>query len=663
MTPPARAAVLVLLAAAAGAALLVLRIQIDPSIVFLRDPPGAPWLREARPFELVARPRGAAETTEFRTWFALPGPDPSAAEATELVVRALRSAVVSIDGRVVHDDGGPEVVADWRQPRRVPIPPELSPGEHELAIAVSNSLGPAVVSVGFAGTAPRQRPWLARSAGRSWSEAVPVSALSPPDISRRFPSVAQAVASLWRELAVVLLGAGAVAAVFPRLRRRFETRRWRPRAAWFAALLTVAWVALALHNLFALPLRMGFDFRQHSDYIAYVLRHAAIPLPSEGWQMFQAPLYYVLSALVAVPLLAVTSPNETLRWLRVIPMACGALQVVLCHRAGRAVFPERPELQVTAAAVGGLLPMSLYISQSLGNEPLAGLFSALALVLALEAIAQPRLAARRRRQLALGAILGLGLLSKVTVSLLFGPVLLAVAVALRRSGAPARAIGAALGRISALALLVGGGYYGWVWLRLGRPVFGGSDPAPGIAWTPTRSAGDWWQDPGYRTADQYLSFGESLAHPIYAGYRSVWDGLYSTLWLDGTLSGKVAGELPPWHTESLLAGAWLGLVPLALILLGVARAAGRLSRGAGDGTVLAAATVGLYLAALLWVSLEVPTYSTMKASYTLGLLPCYGVLAAAGFDALPRRAWLRVPVTALLAAWGVFAYLAYFARG
>ena len=121
MTPPARAAVLVL-AAAVGAAALAVRIETDPSIVFLRDPPGAPWIREARAFELVARPGGAMETTEFRTRLTLPGKEPA-----ELVVRALRSAVVSIDGRRLHDDGGPAAVADWRQPRRVPIPPALSP--------------------------------------------------------------------------------------------------------------------------------------------------------------------------------------------------------------------------------------------------------------------------------------------------------------------------------------------------------------------------------------------------------------------------------------------------------------------------------------------------------------------------------------------------------
>jgi hypothetical protein len=639
------------LGAVACAALVALRIETDPSIVFLRDPPGAPWIREARPFDLVGRAGGAVETTEFRTWFALPEPEPGVSEARELVVRALRSATVSIDGRVIHDDGGPEVVADWREPRRVPIPPELLPGEHELVIAVSNSLGPTVVSVGFAGAAPRG-PWLARSAGRSWSEAEPVSDLPPPEISRRFPTVAQAVASQWRALAVVLLGAGTLAAVFPRLRGRFQAWRWRPRAAWFAGLLTLAWVVLALHNLLELPL-MGFDFRQHSHYIAYVLLRTAIPLPSEGWQMFQPPLYYVLSALLAVPLLAAMTPSETLPWLRVIPMACGALQVVLCHRAGRAVFPERPELQVTATAVGGLLPINLYMSQNLGNEPLAALFTSLALVWSLEAVAQPRLAARPRRQLAVGAALGLGLLSKVTVLLAAAPVLFAHAVALRRSGAPVRAIGAATARISALALVSSGGYYGWVWLRLGRPFFGGWDPARGIAW---------WQDPGYRTAQQYLSFGESLTYPIYAGYRSVWDGLHATLWLDGVLSGKVTAE-PPWHTEALLAGAWLGLVPLALILLGVARAVGRLRRGLGDPIVLAAGTVGLYVAALLWLSLRVPTYSTLKASYTLGLLPCYGVLAAAGFELLARRGWLRVPVAALLACWAVFAYAAYFARG
>ena len=162
----------------------------------------------------------------------------------------------------------------------------------------------------------------------------------------------------------------------------------------------------------------------------------------------------------------------------------------------------------------------------------------------------------------------------------------------------------------------------------------------------------------------------SGVNDLFRGGQALSEGrVASGLFLIGTSlpgggkAGKVAGGFPPWHTESLLAGAWLGLVPLALILLGVGRAAGRVSSGSADGIALAAGTVILYLVALLWVSLEVPIYSTMKASYTLGLLPCYGVLAAAGFDALPRRAWLRVPVAAGLASWAVFAYVAYFAHG
>jgi hypothetical protein len=34
----------------------------------------------------------------------------------------------------------------------------------------------------------------------------------------------------------------------------------------------------------------------HVEYIEYILRHAAIPAPNEGWSFYQPPLYYVLSA-------------------------------------------------------------------------------------------------------------------------------------------------------------------------------------------------------------------------------------------------------------------------------------------------------------------------------------------------------------------------------
>jgi len=57
------------------------------------------------------------------------------------------------------------------------------------------------------------------------------------------------------------------------------------------------------------------------------------------------------------------------------------------------------------------------------------------------------------------------------------------------------------------------------------------------------------------------------------------------------------------------------------------------------------------------------TYCLAKASYTLGLLPCYAVLAAAGAEPFLRNRIVRSVVIAVFACWGFAAYTAYFVIG
>ena len=80
------------------------------------------------------------------------------------------------------------------------------------------------------------------------------------------------------------------------------------------------------------------------------------------------------------------------------------------------------------------------------------------------------------------------------------------------------------------------------------------------------------------------------------------------------------------------------------------------------GLLFAAMCLLLYLAALLYGSLTVPFYCIAKASYTLGLLPCYGAMASAGLDMLPKRPLFRATAYGLLAVWAFGVYLTYFAQ-
>ena len=71
--------------------------------------------------------------------------------------------------------------------------------------------------------------------------------------------------------------------------------------------------------------------------------------------------------------------------------------------------------------------------------------------------------------------------------------------------------------------------------------------------------------------------------------------------------------------------------------------------------------LAIYYAAILDLNLRIPVYCMTKAHYTLGLLPCYGLLIAAGAEPFLRSRFIRALVNSAIACWAVAAYLAYFA--
>ena len=396
-------------------------------------------------------------------------------------------------------------------------------------------------------------------------------------------------------------------------------------------------------------LDLGYDALAHYDYIVYVSQTGRIPLATQGWQMFQSPLYYVLSAVLNV-LLTLVYPKATVaHLLRVVPLACGILQVELSYRAARGMFPERRDLQIIGTVLGGLLPMNISISQYVGNEPLAGLLSGAALVMMLSFVRKDD-PPTTRQWLLLGTLLGLALLTKVTAVLLVLPLaLLVYTVSAVREGRRARPLPAVL-LVCSAALLISGWYYARNWLALGTPFLGGWESSP------------WWQDPGYRTAHDLVSFGASLWQPVYSGIHGFWDSLYSTFWSDGFLSSAdLAEEMPPaWNYRFMLSGVLLSLVPSAAIVAGMVRAIARPSRSIADGTLLCAVSVLFYGAVLLYLYIALPIYSTAKATYTLGLVPAYVVLCLYGLEPVLKHIAVRATLYGVFACWAVSAYASFF---
>lgn len=624
------------------------KILSDPNIALLIPERGAEWIRFAEAPYLKSRKSGEV-VTSFRKQFeveVLP-------EDVVLTIRSMKLATVSLDGEVVLKPG--KNIDDWKVRRHVDLSSRLSPGSHVLLIRVSNQNGPAVLltySVGlglFTG-----EDWEASRDEKTWTPAISVERTIPAKESRWLPRTDQALVSkLPFILPVFCIVFFTSLAWHSRIKPLSLLKRITPGPKGVCWILLGGWALLAINNFRKLPYDVGFDAFYHLKYIVYVTKTGAIPLADVGWKMFEPPLYYLLSAGVGqLSSQILDSAGTVIRSIRLLSVLCGALQVVISYFAVRYVFPKREDLQKLGIIIGGLLPMNLYVSQAIGNEPMAGCFSGIVVVLGFAFL---RAGLETRSVLLiplLGLFLGFALLTRVTAVLLVPPLVLLLGYSLIARNWQVGRVVMALCTVFGIAVLVSGWYYLRNWQEFGTPFVGGWEPRGGIVW---------WQDPGYRTLGQFGSFGEALFYPVHASLFGFWDSIYSTFWMDGSLSGTYPYELrPPWNYGFMLAGAWLAVLPAAGIVFGILASLCRPVQAAREGQLFATCWVGLYFVALLWLYLIVPIYTTAKATYTVGLTPCYAVLGVTGLNLFMRNALSRAAIQAAIVCYGIVAYFAYF---
>jgi hypothetical protein len=634
--------------ALAGGGWVLGRLLASPDVVLLRGEGGASWIRPDLEVNLRAQ-RHDPVAVRYHRRFEIE----SVPEEALLTVHSLRSAAVVLDGRVLvpaNPTLGPRA-----QVQRVELRPFLAPGRHELAITVLNEGGPALLLAHCPGlelrTGEREGWGAASPDGRSLSVAK-LDHRRLPAFFADFPTSSRALSSHWRFYAAsFLLGAGL--ALIPEWRRRsggMLARIPELQARHLRSALLLAWLVLGANSWLHSPLDFGFDARGHAEYIRFIVEHRRLPHPTEGWSMFQSPLYYLIAALpyalATLPL--PETPKALPRALLLIPLACGAIQIQLAYAATRRVFPRREDLQALGTLTGGFLPINLYASQHIGNEPLAGALSASALVVALGLLASAAPSARRRDWVLLGVLLGFGLLAKTTAALLLPPLILSLGYALWLEHRNPRKLASRLGLFLAVCFAICGWYYVRNWLDFGSPLLVGTEAARKILW---------WQEPGYRTPEDFFRFGVALQHPLYASVHGFWDGLYASLWTDAQYSGRIPAPLAvkPWNLDFLLAGSLLGLVPSLALLVGIARSTRRLQ------TALASLCLVTFVSAMLFLFLRVPQYGIVKATYSLGLLPAYAVLVAEGCEPLIRHPIARSAITGAMTCGAVAAYRAYFA--
>ncbi len=640
-----------LLAAAVGGFWLVTR-QAGNRYLAANGP--AEWIVYPTAFNPFMYP-ASAQTTVFRRSIHLE----EAAGPALLTVRGYHHVAVEVNGRAVPL---PQPETNWTRQIEIDIGSYLQAGDNRLVAEVSNDLGPPALWLVLAVGSERlvsDASWESSLVGAVWQPARPDS--QPPELrpgnfsaggERSVDSLRARSGTLF--LFAVLAAAAVLgrkqilrlaAAVAPRIAPRLPA----------LALVVVVWLFLFAFNWGSLPFDIGFDAKPHLDYVRYIQERGAIPLANEGAEMQQPPFYYLASAgLLGVFGVAADGGPGGVFLLRAFGFLVGLIGVYLvCRGLGR-LFPDRPAPQAVGVLLAACLPMHLYLAHYLSNDLLAGTLGTAAVYMTL-VVLQDR-SATARWLVGLGAVLGAGVLTKLTVVPVAAVVLTTLAATAVVRDRSLRSLVRNAGIPLAICLLVCGWYFVRNVQHFGRPVVGTHDPASGFRW---------WQDPGFASAGQFRRFGRALTDPYLAASAGFPDGLYSTCWGDGGWcgGGRAAQTRTPWNYELMAAGYLLALVPTACFAVGwVARFAEWVRRPSAVWGLLLALPAAALLS-LVYHYVRYPFYCHIKAFYALPAVFAACAFVAHGFDFLTRcrgaGIWASYALGVALGTWGLTAFTSF----
>jgi len=555
----------------------------------------------------------------------------------------------------------------WKQPDVFEVTGQLRPGTNRIEATVFSSDGPPALWLSLdAGSLQVNsgEKWRASYAGATRCAAVPASASRPMTAgssSYRLPQPRAAFGTRWPTLlAFALLSAMGCwllrrISFPPRPNSDFSPSivktGWRDRYRETLPVVVLAgfWLVLFVHNTAPWPHLAGFDAQGHVDYIRYIQEHNSLPMASQGWEMYQPPLYYLLSAAWLNLLHLSASDASGLTALRFLGLAIGVTHLVIIQASLRLLFPAERSKAVWGVMLAACLPAMLYLSQYTTNEAFAAMLVSACVCLTLRALRQEQLTWRSCA--GLGFCLGAALLAKSTALLVLPPVFGALLWKWleKRTTAPAQ-WAARVGLIASLCILVGGWHCARLWIHYGNPLISNMNPGLGFSW---------WQDDGYRTCAFYLRFGNVLLNPWTSTFQGYWDAFYATLWGDGLLGGAVdCFSRPPWNYDLMAIGYLLAILPTLAVLAGGILALVKFIRQPSAEWLLLLGLSSLILWALCHMSLVVP--AQIKAIYGLSALIPFCAFAAIGSDLLARRSpILRSIVCVGLGLWAINSYASF----
>ncbi|HVX13114.1 MAG TPA: tetratricopeptide repeat protein [Pirellulales bacterium] len=609
----------------------------------------AEWILYPTVPNLTIHPDGPLRAV-FRRRFTVDSPVGEA----RLAIRGFKQFTVVLNGVEV---AGSDSSRSWKAPSIRRLSDELfKVGENELVATASCERGPPalwlMLELNRGERIVSDEQWQVSLLGAP-SEPARSAAVVAPFGKGTAPAESEnprsSFSKVWPVCLVFAVLAAATVGFIPfawqRLGRREAAHRWAP--VMLAATFAVAWSAILLWNWHWLRFPMGYDNPLHVEYIDYISRNHYLPLGNEGMEMSQPPLYYLLASLISPPPLSQVDAVARVFNLRAMSWVASVVQLLLLAGCLRLVFPKSIVPQAVGLFLAGCLPTQLYLMHNISNDVLAGALSTASVYMALVVIRQRTV--QLKQAAVFGICLGAAILSKLSAM----PVVLAVLmVSFWQLLARSQRIGQWVVRLLVPALacvLVCGWYFArnYVNFRALLP--------------PDQSGFDYWQDPGYAMAAQFVRFGQSLSQPFFSSFGGIPDGIYSTLWGDGGWGGVTSRHgRPPWNYDLMAVGYLLALVPTILIAVGGLSCIWQVTRRWRPEKLLCLGIFAASICAVAYFYLQHPMHGTVKAFYALPSIAAVCIFAADGFLVLAgNAAWRRWVLGTALGAWGLTALTSF----
>ncbi|MFC1714717.1 ArnT family glycosyltransferase [Candidatus Poribacteria bacterium] len=561
----------------------------------------------------------------------------------EIRVRAMMQFSIAVNGQTVEVDSQREE-HNWKSARRYDIASMLQKADNAIIIRVSNPEGPPALLVeGPTLGSPEGKIKL--SSDTNW-EAAPdpnfdqwVSVVPTLKDKARLEEKKGPIQKSPRYAIYII--AFAVYVIFILL----AIKPWRifhrpdsdipPRAPGRRRLLSsipflviiVIVLIINVHNTAIYSHeRSGFDWKGHVEYIRYMASNWRTPIATEGWEMFQPPLYYFLSAIIYKLFGGAAAEPGSLKAVQIMGTFSGVANACFAWLVLRKLFKENYLIQLLGFSVVAFLSMCFYMNPLISNEIFSGSVISLAIYMLIRYGFKKRV--RIHQALILGAVVGLALLSKYTAAFVFLTAVTILMIRVLTNPSTRRREVTAL----AVFLIVVFALSGWLYIRnlvkFHDPFIGNWDQKSGYHYE---------QHHGYRTLGFYLKFGSVFFHkPERSRWASFWDGKYGSMWMDTHGSFLKTNDDQANLYGSII--IYLALLPSVSILLGFCQSLRSAFKSARCNPNFALIMVFvLTFISLLSFTMEVPFFSTIKAFFYLSLLPVIAVFAGKGLYTMSRN--------------------------